>query len=158
AFTTSCAPTDSFNGGFENTTAGNLPNCWSKILLGAVGTTASIKTITDATNVNTGSNSVMIATGNSVDETFSMILVSPNLGNLLEGKNRLKFYAKSLSSSSFDIVALDSNYTDANITYLTTINPSNTMQGSTYDIPVSLLSSSYTYIGFRITAQRNQSL
>ncbi|MXN93350.1 hypothetical protein GR160_19170, partial [Flavobacterium sp. Sd200] len=123
---TSCTAVSDFYENFDGVTSTALPNCWTKIITSATSSTPTINvTTTDASSLP---NNVSFY-GNGADTdlaTTKIILVSPELTNLSSGTYRLRFKARktstitSPSSTSVQIVALDSNTANANIEVIAT--------------------------------------
>ncbi|WP_116788847.1 Ig-like domain-containing protein [Flavobacterium psychrotrophum] len=148
---TSCIPVSAFNEGFDGVTGLALPNCWSKILVGAGGPPTINVTTTDALSAP---NNVSFY-GNGADtevETTKIILVSPEVNNLSAGTHRLRFKARKTSSTStagIRIVALDGNTAEATSTIIESV----TTLSTTYQ-EYTVYFTSYTGTGNYIGIQR----
>ncbi|MGC4041089.1 MAG: choice-of-anchor J domain-containing protein [Flavobacterium sp.] len=120
---TACVPVASFNENFDAVSA--LPNCWSKITVGAGGP-PTINVTSTSDYVFSAPNGVTFY-GNGADLTNldnKLILVSPQLTNVGAGTHRLRFKAKKSSASgthAIRVVALSSNTATANIEVIATI-------------------------------------
>lgn len=125
---TGCVAVSDFYENFDAVTGLALPNCWSKIIVAASGSTPTINVTT--TDASSQPNNVSFY-GNGSDTDLAatkIILVSPEVTNLAAGTHRLRFKARktsttvSPSATSLQIVALDSNTANANIEVIATFN------------------------------------
>ncbi|SFQ66430.1 Ig-like domain-containing protein [Flavobacterium akiainvivens] len=120
---TGCVPVTAFSEGFDGTTGTTLPNCWSKILVGAGGPPTINVTTTD--NFSAPNNVSFYGNGADTDAAATkIILVSPEITNLSAGTHRLRFRARKTTASnpiSLKVVALNGNTEAADITVIQTI-------------------------------------
>ena len=90
-------PANSFAQNFDAVTVPALPICWSKIVRGAtIASLASVETNTAITNSAPNAVRLYNSSSQPIDD---IILVSPLIGNLGAGTNRLTFYAANTSAA-----------------------------------------------------------
>ena len=104
---TDCMPVTEFNENFDDSDVPNLPTCWRKIVRGAnISEYDAVETTYET--VHSGALSVSLHTYDSNPTgTDDLILISPNLSNLVNGTHRLKFYAK--GPGSIQVGTMSSN-------------------------------------------------
>jgi len=151
-FTTDCTAIAEFNENFDSVTIPNLPTCWTTILSGS-----TLSTSATAGTVNysafSGSNTVKLDNHNS-GANATIMLVSPNLNTLSSANHRLKFHARSLSSSgsgTISVGTLDGNTDSATFTALEptiTINE----EYAEYTVDFTVYSGTDNYIGLKNTS------
>ena len=142
-FTTPCEPTALLNEGFENQDYGELPACWSSIILNSqLNSTVGIVT----NNAYAGNNVVSLYNGDAVADS-KIILVSPSLSTLATGTHRVKFYARSNGPATLEVGTLDSPASGSIFSDFQTINT--TSNYTEYVVDFSNYVGTDTYFGFK---------
>nr|WP_322624172.1 Ig-like domain-containing protein [uncultured Flavobacterium sp.] len=121
---TGCVPVTAFAEGFDGVTGTALPNCWSKILVGAGGPPTINVTTTD--NFSAPNNVSFYGNGADTDSADTkIILVSPEVTNLSAGTYRLRFKARKTTATNpivLKVVALNGNTANAEVTVVQTFS------------------------------------
>ena len=116
-FKTACFATGLLNEGFENSSIGNLPDCWTSVIAGETASPYAQVATVDY-QAFSGSNAVMIENDESGPSDYVM-LVSPNLSTIAAATHRLKFYAFRYDwtdSGTLDIGTMEGNTNNATFT------------------------------------------
>lgn len=146
-FKTACLPIGNFNENFDTVTTPDLPTCWSYISRGAV---TGVQVMTINHFPSSLPNTVVMYAGNVYGD-YEVILVSPNLSNLSQGTNHIKFYAYNQGAAgNVQIGTLDGDGNSATSVF----SPYDTVEiangGGVYSVDLSGYSGTDTYIGIRL--------
>ncbi len=151
-FKTACAPVATFYEDFDTTSALSSI-CWSSILRGSsLSNKAQVKIAPTSPKAGSDPNSVNMFNDSSANED-DLILVSPNLSTLSEGKYRLRFSTSKLAENpdlALEYGTLSSNNKDAIFNKLGEVAISGTF--SQQSIPFNNYTGTDTFIGIRMKA------
>lgn len=117
AFNSECNPIEVFNENFDDITNGELPICWTGLLVNA-SNDASV-TINGLSNSNP--NAVQLANANS-PAGAGIYLISPKLSTVTTASHRLKFYTRGYGNVSLQVGTISATTADATFTSITTIS------------------------------------
>ena len=143
-FVSGCNAVDSFSEDFESFDYDTIAMCWGEIITGA--NNSSSARVLNYSGLE-DSNSVGLFNRSS-DEDANTILVAPKVSNLSAGTHRLKFNAKSDSSTlNLQFGTVDNTNADATFTELENLNITN--QYDEYSIDYTVYEGTDTFIAIR---------
>lgn len=153
SFKTACAPVATFYEDLD-TTSSISSSCWSSILRGSsLSSKAQVKIIPTSPKSGSEPNSVNMLNDNSDTTRDDIILVSPNLSTLSQGKYRLRFSTSKLAENpdlTLEYGTLSGNNNDAVFNKLGEVTISGTFTQQT--IPFNNYTGTDNFIGIRMKA------
>ena len=145
SFVTACVALTSFDENFDTTEVNSLPTCWSAILVNA-NPYATVTILSDP-QYNSAPNAVQMQNSGSTPAA-DIILVTPELSNLPDRTNRLRFSAKAIDgANSLQVGTLNNNTANAVFTPFQTIATTTSYQE--YFVDFTIYEGTDTYIGIR---------
>lgn len=145
-FKTTCLPTATMSENFDTVAYGALPDCWSAVKNGTGVSQYAYAQVTDY-NYYSPSRAGQLYNSDS-GAAANIMLVSPQLSNIATGAYRVKFYAKSGSTTgSLQVGTISSNNADGVFTSLATIPLTSTY--TEYVVEFNDTENADSYIAFR---------
>lgn len=119
-FKTSCNPYTAINENFDALPNSSLPDCWSVVKNGT-GTETAYVTVTNF-NYYSGTRAAQLYNAGS-GSNANVLFITPELSNIAEGTNRIKFYARGYfaTGSNVQVGTVDGTTNDATFSPMQTI-------------------------------------
>ena len=121
-FASACEPGTVLNEDLESTPDGGLPECWTRLFVGA-SQYASLSTV--GFFGHSGTKCIQISNDSS-PTTSNLILVSPPLTTVNTQTHRLKFFARGYGNVTLEVGTIDATTADGTFHLLKTISVTNT--------------------------------
>jgi len=116
-FNSECEPIESFSEDFDDITNGELPLCWTALMINA----SSQANIGINGLSNSSPNAVQLANDSS-PEGAHILLISPKLSTVSTASHRLKFYTRGYGNVALQVGTINATTADATFTSIATIN------------------------------------
>lgn len=117
SFNSECNPIENFSENFDGVTDGELPSCWTGLMVNA----SSDANIAINGLSNSNPNAVQLSNGSSPEDA-GIFLVSPKLSTVGTASHRLKFYTRGYGNVSLKVGTISAATADAIFTSIATIN------------------------------------